>query len=39
MVICSSQSGGFKPVGMYARQARKPLSKDLPKGANGTSWE
>ena len=33
--------GGFKPVGMYARQAHNPLSEDLPRGKDGgkSSWD
>ena len=41
MVVASNEpgeAGGFSPVAIYARKARKPLVRDL-KGGAESSWD
>lgn len=38
-VCVDNSTGGFKPVAMYARRAKKPLAEKLPPPEGVTSWE
>ena len=39
MVSASKGQGGFRPVAIYARRARKPLLRNLEDDPSVTSWE